>query len=127
MSDAYAVPLDDVSWSFDPQEWLDAVHERWPEARVRLGGFPGEPTAAVAVLPAGNQRLEVVLDGDRQSVAFEPIVPDALAEFVAWWARRLPADNPPVHLFIGGDADRSLPLTRDLTAEDVLRFLATSE
>jgi hypothetical protein len=124
VSDVFAVPLDEPSWTFEPQAWLDAVRERWPAAQSQLGGYPNEPTAAVALLPADARRLEVVLHSDRRSVAFEPLIPDAIAEFVAWWAERLPAYDPPVHLFMGGDADHSLPLTRDLAVADVLRFLA---
>ena len=124
MSDAFATPLEEPSWAFDPRAWLDAVRQRWPAAQVQLGGYPNEPTAAVALLPGDWGRLEVVLDEDRRSVAFEPLIPEAIAEFVAWWAGQLPAYDPPVHLFVGGDAEQSLPLTRDLSVTDVLRFLS---
>jgi hypothetical protein len=119
-----ATPVEEPSWSVEPQDWLAAVRERWPEARVRLGGYPDEPTAAVALLPAAGGRLEVALDVDKQTVAFEPLLPDAIAEFLVWWAAHVPSYDPPVHLFVGGDADRSLPLTPEVTADEVRRFLA---
>jgi hypothetical protein len=43
---------------------------------------------------------------------------------VVWWAVRLPSYDPPVHLFVGGDADRSLELTPDVTLAQVILFLA---
>jgi hypothetical protein len=118
-----AVPLQQPSWSFDPQEWLDSVRQRWPSATGQLVGVPDKPTVAYAVLPANPYELEVALRRDRCTVAFEPMLPEAIAEFVAWWATRLPAAEPPVHLVVGGDADRSLPLTPGLTADQVRRFI----
>ena len=123
MSDVLATPIDEASWTFDPQDWLDAVRERWPAARLKLGGYPGEPTEAVAFLPTPGGRLEVVLDSDKQTVAFEPLLSDMIAEFLLWWAVRVPSYDPPVHVFVGGDADRSLPLTPGVTIADVRAFL----
>ena len=126
MSDAVAIALDEPSWAFEPQDWLDAVRERWPAAGCLVPPrYPGERNAAAALIPGDRGRLEVVLDEDRQTVRFEPLIPEAIAEFVAWWAGRLPSYDPPVHLFVGGDAEQSLHLTRDLTAADVLGFLSS--
>ena len=118
-----AAPLDQPPWSFEPQEWLDAVRERWPGATGQVAAVASKPTAAYAMLPGDPDELEVALRRDRCTVAFEPLLPDRIAEFVAWWVTRLPAPEPPVHLFIGGNADRSLPLTAGLTADQVRQFL----
>lgn len=124
MGDACVTLLDEASWEFDPQQWLNAIYEHWPTATGQLGGYPNDLAAAVALLPGGDHQLEVVLDPDRQSISFEPLLEEVIAEFVAWWATRLPAYDPPVVFFVGGDVDQSLRLTPDLTTDDVRRFLA---
>jgi hypothetical protein len=78
---------------------------------------------AYALLPSPGGRLEVDLLGDLCTVAFEPLVPEAIAEFVEWWAARLPSYEPPIHLFGIPDAARSLPLTAGLTAQQVREFI----
>jgi hypothetical protein len=123
VSDAVAVPVKEPSWSFDPQDWLDSVRERWAGATGQVTGVADRPTAAYAVLPGDPYPLEVALYRDLCTVAFEPVLAGAIAEFVVWWVTRLPACGPPAHLFVGGDADRSLPLTAGLTADQVRRFI----
>ena len=46
-----------------------------------------------------------------------------MAEFVEWWARRLPSYDTPVHFFPGENFDHSLRLGPDTRAEDVLAFM----
>lgn len=123
MSDAAALPLETPPWRFEPQEWLDAVRERWPAAGGEVVGRDDRETVAYALLPSPGGRLEVDLYSDLCTVAFEPLVPEAIAEFVEWWAARLPAYEPPVHLVVMPDADRSLPLTAGLTAQQVREFI----
>jgi hypothetical protein len=119
-----AVPLERPSWTVDPREWLDSVRERWPAATGELIEGPDQVTVAVAVLPGQGGRLDVELRRDLCTVAFEPLLPEPIAEFVEWWVTRLPANEPPVHLFLLSNADRSLPLTTGLTAAQVRQFIA---
>jgi hypothetical protein len=123
VSDAVALPLETPSWRFDPREWLDAVRARWPSATGVVVGRDDRETVAYAMLPSSGGRLEVGLRSDLRTVAFEPLLPEPIADFVEWWAARLPAYEPPVHLFVLPDADRSLPLTEGLTAEQVRAFI----
>jgi hypothetical protein len=123
VSDAAAVPLGTPSWRFEPRAWLDAVRERWPAADGEVIGRDDREAVAYAVLPSSGGGLEVELFSDLCTVVFEPLEPEAIADFVEWWAARLPAYEPPVHLFVMPDADRSLPLTAGLTAAQVREFI----
>ncbi|WP_433062896.1 hypothetical protein [Dactylosporangium sp. CS-033363] len=123
MSDAAAVPMGTPAWQFEPGAWLETVRGRWPRATGAVIGRDDRATAAYAVLPAGDGSVEVELLRDGCTVTFEPLRPDAIADFVAWWASVLPSYEPEVHLFVMSDADRSLPLTAGLTADQVRDFL----
>jgi hypothetical protein len=121
VSEARIFPLDEPSWTVDPEEWLSAVQERWPGADVWLDRYPS--VAAVAVLPSDEGPLEADLLKSGPAIVIESLLPAKIAEFVEWWARRLPSYDTPVHFFPGENFDHSLPLGPDTTAEDVLAFM----
>lgn len=123
MSDAAVIPLAEPGWTVDPREWLAAVRERWPEARLEPHPDPEWQLAAYAVLPTVEGPLDVMLNQDRCTVKFEPLLPGPIAEVVEWWARRLPSYEPPVHFFVIADASRSLPIEPDTSAAEVLAFM----
>jgi hypothetical protein len=128
VSDVFIIPAGQAPWTDDPEQWVAAVQRRWPDATVQIGGYPGEPTAAVATIRGDRARsLEVVLSDDGQTLGFEPRESEVIGDVVAWWVDRVPAGNCELRLYAGGSADDYLVVGPDITPDDVVAYLGSSD
>jgi hypothetical protein len=128
VSDVFVIPAEQAPWTDDPERWVAAGQQRWPDATVQIGGYPGEPTAAVATIRGdGARSLEVVLSDDRQTLGFEPREPEAIGDVVAWWVDRVPAGDPELRLYDEGSLDDYLVVGPDTTPADVVAYLRSSD
>ncbi|MCP9490705.1 MAG: hypothetical protein MSC31_12620 [Solirubrobacteraceae bacterium MAG38_C4-C5] len=85
MSDWLVSPSSETDWRLDPDEFVEHLHERWPEASVeRLDDADVAVGALDFTVPLGNgQGVWGTLHKDGQAVGLNGDVP-ACAEPAAW-------------------------------------------
>jgi hypothetical protein len=118
-------PQEAPSWRIDPDDFLERIRARWPQARTGRTAEPDDPASTEALIPFGpsQRELGVALSNQGYSVYLDPADPDTAAEFAAWYIGQVPATEPPIFLF-AMDFDANVPLSPERAADDIRAALA---